>query len=68
MKLRVMGTKDECVLAQEYYKALERQENVKFVSVSHMYPNRGSNTLFRVYIEIEYRSETEELQRLLQGR
>ena len=68
MKLRVMGTKDECFLAQEYYRALENQNNVKYVDVSKLYPNRGSNTLFRVYIEVVYKSEVEELQRLLRGR
>ena len=61
MKIRVMGTADECKLAQAYYGALERQDNVKYVSVSGLYQNRGSNTLFRVYIEICYKSETEEL-------
>lgn len=65
MKLRVMGTKDECELARQYYSALEREPNVKYVSVSRNYTNRGSNTLFRVYIEVEYKSETEELQKLL---
>ncbi len=64
MKIRVMGTADECKLAQAYYEALERQDNVKYVSVSKMYPNRGSNTLFRVYVEICYKSEIEELQRV----
>ncbi len=54
MKLRVMGTKDECALARNYYRALEKDPNVKSVSVSGDYPNRGSSTLFRVYIEIEY--------------
>ena len=65
MKLRVMGTEDECKLAQKYYGALEQQDNVKYVEVSRLYPNRGSNTLFRVYIEVVYKSEAEELQRLL---
>lgn len=64
MKLRVMGTVEECRLAQAYYTALEQQENVKFVQVSELYPNRGSTTIFRVYIEVEYRSECEELRRL----
>ena len=68
MKLRVMGTKDECLLAQEYYRALEHQDNVKYVEVSKLYANRGSNTVFRVYIEVMYNSETEELQRLICGR
>lgn len=65
MKLRVTGTRDECEIARAYYSALEAQANVKYVSVSTLYPNRNSNKLFRVYIEIEYRSETEEMNRLL---
>ena len=68
MKLRITGTKDECLLAQEYYRALEHQDNVKYVEVTKLYPNRGSNKLFRVYIEVMYVSETEELQRLICGR
>lgn len=41
MKIRVMGTADECRLAQIYYRELEKQDNVKYVSVSELYPNRG---------------------------
>lgn len=54
MKIRVMGTKDECLAATGYYRELEKDSNVKFVQVSDLYPNRGSSTLFRVYIEVEY--------------
>ena len=54
MKIRVMGTKDECLAATSYYRALEKDSNVKYVKVSDLYPNRGSNTLFRVYVEVEY--------------
>ena len=54
MKIRVMGTKEECLVAMGYYKNLEKDSNVKFVQVSELYPNRGSSTLFRIYIDIEY--------------
>lgn len=64
MKIRVMGTIDECRLAKSYYRALERQDNVKYVSVSELYPNRGSSSLYRIYIEICYKSEVEELKRI----
>ena len=57
MKIRVMGTENECRVARTYYENLEREPNVKFVQVSKLYPNRGSNTLFRVYVEVEYKSE-----------
>ena len=55
MKIRVMGTKDECELARKYYRELEKDANVKSVVVSDLYANRGSSTVFRVYVDIEYR-------------
>ena len=54
MKIRIMGTKDECLLATNYYRAMEKEENVQYVQVSDPYPNRGSSTLYRVYIEVAY--------------
>lgn len=60
MKIRVMGTENECCVARAYYEALEREPNVKFVQVSKLYPNRGSNTLFRLYVEVEYKDEPNE--------
>lgn len=57
MKLRVMGTRSECEVAQGYYLALAKDSNVKSVSVSELYPNRNSVNLFRVYIEVEYYSD-----------
>lgn len=54
MKIRIMGTKDECLRAGEYYRGLEQDENVKSVCVSGLYQNRGSSTVFRVYIDVEY--------------
>lgn len=54
MKIRIMGTESECEAAREYYKELEKESNVKSVSISGNYPNRGSNTIFRVYVDVEY--------------
>lgn len=54
MKIRVTGTESECQAAREYYRDLEKENNVKSVSISENYPNRGSNTIFRVYVEVEY--------------
>ena len=54
MKIRIMGTESECQAAREYYRALERESNVKSVSISKNYPSRGSNTIFRVYVDVEY--------------
>ena len=56
MKIRIMGTEEELAAAESYYKALERDDDVKYVYVSRPYQNRGSNTLFRLYVEIEYKS------------
>lgn len=50
-----MGTKDELNTAVDYYRCLEKDDNVKYVYISTFYPNRGSYTLFRLYVEIEYR-------------
>ena len=54
MKIRVMGTEAECQAAREYYRGLGKESGVKSVSISGNYPNRGSNTIFRVYVEVEY--------------
>ena len=51
-----MGTEEELAAAESYYKALEGDDDVKYVYVSRPYKNRGSNTLFRLYVEIEYKS------------
>ena len=53
MKIRIMGTKSECQAAREYYRGLEKESGVKSVSISGNYPNRGSNTIFRVYVEYD---------------
>ena len=57
MKIRVMGTKNECLAAREYYASLEKDSNVKRLSISDLYPNRGSNTDYRLYVEVEYYDE-----------
>ncbi len=55
MKIRIFGTKEELVCAKKYYMSLENMDYVKSVSVSKAYANRGSNTVFRMYIDIEYK-------------
>ncbi len=55
MKIRVMGTKEECILAQEYYKEfVNNNACVKYYSISELYANRGNSNLYRVYIDINY--------------
>lgn len=56
MKIRVMGTKEECEQAQRYYLSLGNTDGVKSVSVSTLYSNRGSVNIYRVYIDVEYYS------------
>ncbi len=57
MKIRVIGTKEECEVAKRYYNGLREHSQTKSVSVSKFYPCRGSAELFRVYIEVEYYDE-----------
>ena len=57
MKIRIMGTREECEQAQRFYKHLSNAENVLYGSVSALYANRGSNNLYRVYVEIVCKSE-----------
>ena len=54
MKIRITGTKPELEVAKQYYQSLENESYVKSVTVSRFYQNRGSNTVFRLYIDIEY--------------
>lgn len=68
MKIRVMGTESECHAAREYYRELEKESNVKSVSISENYANRGSNTIFRVYVEVEYYDAANPSRALIQKR
>jgi len=50
-----MGTKEECNLASKFYNKLaEDKTQIKSLQISNLYANRGSNTIFRLYIDIEY--------------
>ena len=68
MKIRVMGTESECQAAREYYRGLEKESGVKSVSISGNYPNRGSNTIFRVYVDVEYYDAENPSRALIQKR
>ncbi len=54
MKIRIMGTQEECNIAKSYYQTLSNDENVKNISISNLYPNRGSSNQYRLYVEIDY--------------
>lgn len=61
-----MGTREECLLANEYYSELEKSDDIKSVQISDFYRNRGSNTIFRLYVDVEYISTKITEQRTLQ--
>lgn len=61
MKIRVMGTREECEQARRFYSHLADGENTEFASVSGLYPNRGSTNQYRVYIEIVCKSEKSDI-------
>ena len=65
MKIRIMGTESECQEAREYYRDLAKGSNVKSVSISENYANRGSNRIFRVYVEVKYYAAGESRRREL---
>lgn len=54
MKIRIMGTREKLACARMYYEELERSHGVKSVTISRLYPNRGSNTIYRLYVDVEY--------------
>ena len=54
MKIRIIGTAEECAVAREYYSRLEKQENIQSVSISRLYSCRASGKLYRLYVEIMY--------------
>lgn len=41
MKIRIIGTMEECAAARDYYSELEEQENVRSVTISREYPCRA---------------------------
>ncbi len=48
MKIRLMGTPDECAAAVEVIRSSGR---FNVVETSPAYPNRGDSQLVRVYVE-----------------
>lgn len=67
MKIRIMGTSEECAVAQAFYRELGNEPGVKFCTVSNPYPNCGSVNQYRVYVEIEYKDGETPLMRALQS-
>lgn len=52
MKIRIMGTKDECEQVARFFLSQRGKDNVSSVEVSSLYPNRAPSNLFRLYVEV----------------
>lgn len=53
VKFRVQGTREANEQAQKFLEACERRGEIKILSVSDPYANRGNSKYERVYAEIE---------------
>lgn len=49
LKIRLMGTKNDI---KWFEKILYRNPKVKVTEFSEMYPNKGTNKYYRVYVEV----------------
>ena len=56
MKIRYTGTKEELKDVIRYYTMLGSDSNVRYVTISRLYPNVNSSVLYRLYVELEYRN------------
>ncbi len=65
MKIRIMGTKHECEVMQDFFR--KKLQNCKGYSVSRLYANRGSTDIYRLYIEFNISSNTVDFERLKGG-
>lgn len=52
MKIRVMGTREECEQARRYYSQFLNSDMVSHCSISRLYENRNSLNQYRIYIDI----------------
>ena len=50
MNIRIMGTKAECEAISQFFA--ENLSGQEAYSISRLYPNRGNNNLYRVYIDL----------------
>ena len=58
MKIRVMGSKEECESAREMFLAQRGEPTVARVEVSTLYANRAPSKEVRLYIDIVYTSDS----------
>lgn len=52
MNIRIEGTEKECREVEKTYREMERNNSSLIVIISPLYPNRGSDKIFRMYITI----------------
>ena len=50
LKVRLQGTKEDM---QQFEKKLEEYENIKVISSSGIFENKGTKKYFRKYLEVE---------------
>ena len=52
MKIRIMGTQEECEQARHYYSQFLNSDMVNHCSISKLYPNRNSYNQYRLYVDV----------------
>ena len=58
LKIRLMGTKNDI---KWFEKILKRQPKVAVTEISDLYPNKGTERYYRVYVEVQKANIKEEL-------
>lgn len=53
LKIRLMGTKNDI---KWFGKILQRSPKIEVTEFSDLYPNKGTNRFYRVYIEVKKRN------------
>lgn len=56
MKIRITGTKSECLAISNLFAEItENNKNIKCFEINGLYPNRNSKDVYRIYINVEYK-------------
>jgi hypothetical protein len=53
VKMRLSGTEQELQAWINYLKALESKEHIKIYEGGKLYQNRGSDDIYRCYMEVD---------------
>lgn len=56
LKVRLMGMEDDI---KWFGKILQREPKIEVTEFSDLYPNKGTDRFYRVYIEVEKRNVKE---------